>query len=167
VTLEVLAAIFAAILASELTGVSRWAAAKVTRWAARRIYPSDPARASGRAEEWQALISDSIPMNISALCFGLSLGVMALGRSAARHTAALAPAAAAGLMRLAASGLARWPRVVLLVGAAVTVAGISLPGSAYLVPGLLTMLAGVLIPSGRGTPSDAAQQAGTKLAHRR
>jgi hypothetical protein len=164
---EVLAAVLAAILVSELTGVSRWAAAKVARWAARRIYPSNPERASGRAEEWQALISNPIPGSISALCFGLSLGAMALGRSAARRAATLAPAAAAGLMRLAGRGLARWPAIVLLAGAAVTVTGISLPSSAYLVPGLLTMLAGALIPSGLGTPSDAAHQADTKLTHRR
>jgi hypothetical protein len=71
VSSEVLVAILAALVVNELTGVSRWTAGKIARWAARRIYRSNPERASGRAEEWQALISKSVPMNISALCFGL------------------------------------------------------------------------------------------------
>jgi hypothetical protein len=166
VSREVLVAILAAILVNELTGASRWTAGKVARWAARRIYLSNPERASGRAEEWQALISKSVSSNISALCFGLGLGAAALAYATARQATAFAPVAAIGLKSVAGTGLARWSRILLLSGAVASVVGLSLPSSAFFVPGLLTMLAGVLIPSSRDTVTDAAYQADTKLAHR-
>lgn len=50
----------------------------MTRWAAKRIYPSNPERAARRSEDWEALISESIPTNISRLCFGLGMGCAGL-----------------------------------------------------------------------------------------
>jgi hypothetical protein len=89
VSREVLVAALVTVLVGELTGVSRWAADKVARWAARRIYLSNAQRAEERAEEWHALISESIPTSISALCFGLGLGVLALSYMTARRVATL------------------------------------------------------------------------------
>ena len=86
---EVLIAVLATIVVDELIGVSRWVAGRVARWAARRIYLSDAERAKERAEEWHALVSESIPTSISALCFSLGLGVMALACMAARRVTAL------------------------------------------------------------------------------
>ena len=74
---------------------------------------------------------------------------------------------AIGLIRLAGTARTRWPRVLLLAGAMVTVAGISLPSGAVLVPGLLVLLAGVLSPSGRGMVTEQALRADATLVHRR
>jgi len=52
-------------------------------------------------------------------------------------------------------------------GEVVTVAGISLPSGAVLVPGMLVLLTGVLSPSGRGTATDSARRLDAALAHRR
>jgi hypothetical protein len=89
VSREVVVAALVTVLVGELTGVCRWASDRVARWAAPRIYLSDVQRARERAEEWHAHISESIPTSISALCFGLGLGAMALAYMAARRVAAL------------------------------------------------------------------------------
>jgi membrane-bound ClpP family serine protease len=72
-----------------------------------------------------------------------------------------------GLMRLARVARTRWSRTLLLVGAMVTVAGISLPNGAVLIPGILLLLVGILSPSSRDTPTDSADRLDAALVHRR
>lgn len=75
---EVAVAVLGAVMADELTGGSRWTAARIAGWAARRIYRDNAARAAERAEEWTALISTTLPTNLAALCFGLGLAAAAI-----------------------------------------------------------------------------------------
>lgn len=74
----IVAAFLVALVAGEVTDGSRWIAARLARWAAWRIYREDAERAAARAEEWEALISTSLPTSISALCFGMGLAVAAV-----------------------------------------------------------------------------------------
>lgn len=83
----VLVAVLATLIVNEVGGISPWIATRLARWAARNIYAADTVRADRRAEEWDALITESIPTNISALCFGLSLGGAAVGCLAMRRAA--------------------------------------------------------------------------------
>ena len=71
-----------------------------------------------------------------------------------------------GLIRLARTARTRWPRILLLAGAVLTVAGLSLPSGAVLVPGLLVLLAGVLSPSGGEPATEAQRRFDAALAHR-
>lgn len=80
----VVVAVLGAVIADELTGGSRWAAAKIVRWAAKCIYRDNPERAVERAEEWAALIATTLPTNLTALCFGLGLAAAAIACLAAQ-----------------------------------------------------------------------------------
>ena len=82
---EVVAAVLGAVMADELIGGSRWIAARIAGWAAERIYRDNPERAAERAEEWAALISTTLPTNLTALCFGLGLAAAAIGCVTARY----------------------------------------------------------------------------------
>jgi hypothetical protein len=99
VSREILIAAIVTLIVDEATGLSRWSAAKLARWAAKHIYGTDIERAKKRAEEWEALTTKSIPTNIAALCFGLSLGAAAISCMIARKVtliaSALSPAYAA------------------------------------------------------------------------
>ena len=74
----VVAAVLVALITGELTNGSRWIAARIARWAATWIYHANAERAAARAEEWEALISTTLPTNLSALGFGLGLGAAAV-----------------------------------------------------------------------------------------
>lgn len=89
VSREILVAVLVTLIVDETTGLSRWSAAKLAHWAANHIYPADVERAQKRAEEWDALISKSIPTNIAALCFGLGLGAAAVACMAKRRAAVI------------------------------------------------------------------------------
>jgi hypothetical protein len=82
---EVIVAVLGAVVADELTGGSRWAAARISGWAARRIYCNNAERAAERTEEWAALISTTLPTNLAALCFGLGLAASAIAFVTARY----------------------------------------------------------------------------------
>jgi hypothetical protein len=92
VSREILIAALVTLFVEEATSLSRWSAVKLARWAAKHIYSADPERAQKRAEEWDALITKSIPTNIAALCFGLSLGAAAVAWTAARRATVIASA---------------------------------------------------------------------------
>jgi hypothetical protein len=83
---DILLPIVAALIASELTGASRWLAIQLVPWAAKQIYATDAERASLRSEEWEALIrdDDSIPTNISKLVFALGLACAGMYRTVIR-----------------------------------------------------------------------------------
>jgi hypothetical protein len=72
-----------------------------------------------------------------------------------------------GLARLAGRARTRWPTMLVLAGALVTVAGILLPNAAVLVPGMLVFLAGVLSPADHDTVTEAARRLDAALVHRR
>ena len=86
---EIMVAVLVTLIVEETSGLSRWSAAKLGHWAAKHIYLADTERGEKRAEEWDALITKSIPTNIAALCFGLSLGTAAVGCIAARRGAVI------------------------------------------------------------------------------
>ncbi len=87
---EVLIAVLVTLIVEESTGLSRWIAARMGQWAAKHIYLYDSERAKTRSEEWEALISKSIPANITALTFGLSLASAAVACILARRIAVAA-----------------------------------------------------------------------------
>lgn len=89
---EILIAVVATMIVEEATGLSRWSAVKLARWAAKHIYRTDIERAKKRTEEWDALISKSIPTNIAALFFACGLVVMAVSCVAVRRVAVIVAA---------------------------------------------------------------------------
>jgi plasmid stabilization system protein ParE len=93
---EVLLAVVVTLIVNEVTEVSPWTAIRLVRWAAKHIHASNTERAAQRAEEWEALIDESIPTKISKLFFGLGFGCAGLYYIAMRR----APAARATLWRL-------------------------------------------------------------------
>jgi hypothetical protein len=86
---DVIVGAIVAVVVNELTDVSSWLAVRITRWAAKRIYPVSPERAARRSEDWEALISESIPTKISKLCFGLGIGCAGLWCSVIGHVPAV------------------------------------------------------------------------------
>jgi hypothetical protein len=92
VSREILVAVVVTLIVDEATGLSRWCATKLARWAAKHIYLADVERTKKRSEEWDALISKSIPTNIAALCFGLSLGAAAVACMVGRRAAVVVSA---------------------------------------------------------------------------
>jgi hypothetical protein len=75
---EVLLAVVVTLIVNEVTEVSPWTAIRLVRWAAKHIYAGNTERAAQRAEEWEALIDESIPTKISKLFFGLGFGCAGL-----------------------------------------------------------------------------------------
>lgn len=82
---DVIVGVIVTVIITEFTDVSPWLAVKMTRWAAKRIYPTNPEKAARRSEDWEALIRESIPTNISRLCFGLGMGCAGLWCSIIGH----------------------------------------------------------------------------------
>jgi len=72
-----------------------------------------------------------------------------------------------GVARLASTARTRWRGILLLVGAVISVAGISLPSGAVLISGILILLAGLLSPAGRDPATDSARRLDAALVHRR
>jgi hypothetical protein len=87
---EIVLTVIVTLIVDDLARSSRWSAAKVVRWSAERIYVSDSERAARRAEEWDGLVSDSIPSDISALFVGISLGAFAVACMARRGVTGVA-----------------------------------------------------------------------------
>jgi hypothetical protein len=90
---EILIAVAAALLANEATDISPWTSRRLARWAARHIYATNEKRQVQRSEEWEAQIIESIPTNLSRLCFGLSLGCAAIVSIVLRQASRVRPAA--------------------------------------------------------------------------
>jgi hypothetical protein len=84
---EVAVAVVVTLIVGDAARSARWSSAKLARWAARQIYAADQTRAGERAEEWEALITETIPSDISAFCFGAALAVTASAHAASRHAA--------------------------------------------------------------------------------
>ena len=75
---EILLTVAVTLIVNEATDISPWLATRLVGWAAERIYASNADRAAQRKEEWEALIKDSIPTNISKLFFGLGFACAGL-----------------------------------------------------------------------------------------
>lgn len=97
---EIVLTVIITLIVGDLARSSRWSAAKVARWSAKRIYVSDSERADRRAEEWDGLVSDSIPSDISALCVGISLGAFAVACIAKRSVSRMASRCGRAFRRL-------------------------------------------------------------------
>lgn len=89
-TREIVVTVVVTLIVGDLARSSRWSAARIARWAAARVYASDGERAARRAEEWDGLVSDSVPSDISAFCVGISLGFFAVACMAKRRAAGMA-----------------------------------------------------------------------------
>jgi hypothetical protein len=75
---DVIVAVVVTLIVNEMSDISPWLAVRVARWAAGKIYASNPEMAARRAEDWQGQIDESIPTKISKLCFGLGMGCAGL-----------------------------------------------------------------------------------------
>jgi hypothetical protein len=82
---DVIVGVVATLVATEATDFLPWISIRLVRWAARHLYTSDVELAKDRAEEWEAVIKESLPTNISKLLFGLGFSSAALYRITARH----------------------------------------------------------------------------------
>jgi hypothetical protein len=85
VIIEIGITVVATLLVNEMTDISPWIAIEFARWAAKRIYANDKKRMARRAEDWESHIRNSLPTNLSKLCFGLSLGCAATACMALRQ----------------------------------------------------------------------------------
>ena len=65
------------LIVADIARSLRLLAASMARWAAERIYVA-AGRDSRRPEEWEALVRESVPSDISALCLGISFAVFAV-----------------------------------------------------------------------------------------
>jgi hypothetical protein len=75
---EVLVAVVVTLIVNEAIDISPWTAIRLVRWAAKHIYAGNTERAARRAEEWEAVIDESIPTKVSKLFFGLGFGCAGL-----------------------------------------------------------------------------------------
>jgi hypothetical protein len=87
VTREVVVAVVVTLIVGDAARSARWSSARLARWAAGQLYAADRSRAAERAEEWEALISETIPSDISAFCFGAGLAATAAARAFTRQAA--------------------------------------------------------------------------------
>ncbi len=120
----VLLAVVVTLIVNEATDVSPWIAIRLARWAAKRIYAGNTGRAARRQEEWEALISKSIPTKISQLFFGLGFGCAGLYCIASRRV----PAALAALGRRIRPSRPSADTVSSWIAMAATAVLLSLPG---------------------------------------
>jgi len=142
---DVIVAAVAALIVNEVTDVSPWIAVRLVRWAAGQIYAANADRAARRKEEWEALVSESVPTKISKLIFGLSFGCAGLYCAAIRRL----PAVPAAMWRLVRRSL---PDAETVAGGFATIVAfvvMSLPGIVQLsvigaLVGLLGCRAGVV-----------------------
>lgn len=88
-TREVVTAVLVTLIVGDVARSSRLLAAGLARWAAGRVYVADEERASRRPEEWDALVRESVPSDISAFCLGVSFAVFAVACLAGRRVRAM------------------------------------------------------------------------------
>jgi hypothetical protein len=108
---RVMVALLATIIVEESTGLSRWAAIRLVRWAASQLYAANPARAAAQAEEWEKRVTDSLPSHLIALCFACSMGGWTIARILTRHARAITDAPegrSAMTVRRQAEAMMRW-----------------------------------------------------------
>jgi hypothetical protein len=100
VTREIAITVLVTLIVGDAARSSRWFAASLAHWAAERIYVADDERAGRRPEEWDALVRESVPSDISALCLGISLAVFAVACIAGRRVRTLTARARDAYARL-------------------------------------------------------------------
>lgn len=110
--IEIVTTVVVTLLVNEMTDISPWIAIRLARWAAKHIYANDKRRMVRRAEEWESHIRNSLPTNLSKLCFGLSLGCAATATTAIRRVSPVGPPPRKALLMALAilsKGQCYWP----------------------------------------------------------